>query len=139
MGLLVAALLLPLGCASAPVPESTKSGEIFEVEIGESVMPKIITVKAQDEVRWVNRRSSAVRISLAKPSGPNISCLKGFAQEGSKFSGSQMPDSIFGATVESNKFASLCFSESGIYEYTVRMGRLTSGEEITLPGTVMVK
>jgi plastocyanin len=132
-------LLVTVGCASAPVPESTTSGKIFEVQIDDFVIPKVITVKEEDEVRWVNKRTFPVHVSLTKRLGPTISCLKGFVIEGSDFVGSPIPDSVFGATVNSNEFASLCFSETGIYEYTVRTDKNSGEEASKLAGTVMVK
>lgn len=133
-------LLVTVGCASAPVPESSVTGTVLEVKISDLLIPKVITVKQHDEVRWVNMTSSAVHISLTKPVSAPLSCLKGFVIEGSGFVGSPNPDSLFGATVNSNEFASLCFSSIGIYEYTVRTDTVGSGEEGTkLAGTVMVK
>ena len=127
-------LLVIVGCASAPVPESSGTGTVFEVQIGDLLIPAMITVKQQDEVRWVNTTSSAMHISLTKPLSAPLSCLKGFEfSEGFGFVGSPNPDSFLGATVNSNEFASLCFSDTGIYEYTVR----TAGTK--LAGTVMVK
>jgi hypothetical protein len=132
--LLVAGLgfLVAFACTSAPVPESSRTGEITEVKVGEVLTPKVSHAKTGDEVRWVNTTNSPVHISLKKALNERLSCLKGFvSNEGFEFVGSPNPENILGATVNSNDFASLCFSESGIYDYTVK------GTE--LEGTVMVK
>ena len=125
-------LLATVGCTSAPIPESSRTGIITEVRIGDVLTPKVSQAKTGDEVRWVNTTNSPVHVSLRKPVNAGLSCRKGFvSNEGFEFVGAPNPDSLIGATVNSNEFASLCFSDSGIYDYTVR------GTE--LEGTVMVK
>jgi|RhiMetdeSRZDD1v2_1073273.scaffolds.fasta_scaffold149842_4 plastocyanin len=129
-------LLVTVGCAgasaSAPVPESSRTGMVTEVKIGEVLTPKVSNAKTDDEVRWINATNSPVHIVLKKPMSALLSCLKGFVpNEGFEFVGSPDPNSLLGATVNTNEHASLCFSHSGIYEYKVK------GTE--LEGTVMVK
>ena len=136
VGMLLGAfvLLVTVGCAgaSAPVPESSLTGKVTEVKIGEVLTPKVSNAKAGDEVRWINMTNSPVHIVLEKPMKALLSCLKGFvSNEGFEFVGSPDPDSLLGATVNTNEHASLCFSHSGIYEYKVK------GPE--LEGTVMVE
>ena len=126
-------LLLMIGCAS-PVPESSPTGTVVEIEISETT-PKVITVKERDEVRWVNRTNSPVHILLTKPVKARLSCVKGFVStEGFEFVGSPNPDVTIGAMVNSHEFASLCFSDAGIYDYTAQRE-----QETKLDGTVMVK
>jgi hypothetical protein len=57
--------LITVGCASAPVPESSPTGTV-EIKIGD-LIPKVITVYARDEVRWVKMTTAAVEISLTEP------------------------------------------------------------------------
>ena len=54
--------------------------------------------------------------------------------EGFEFVGSPNPDVTIGAIVNSHEFASLCFSDAGIYDYTAQRE-----QETKLDGTVMVK
>jgi plastocyanin len=126
-------LLITIGCTGTPVPESSLSGAVSEVTIGDLVLtPKVITVKTGDEVRWVNTRKSPIQITVEKPVSAGLSCLKGFvANEGFEFVGSPDPTAVIAAKVNSNEFAGLCFSASGIYNYTVK--------GTNLEGTVMVK
>jgi plastocyanin len=126
-------LLITIGCTVTPVPESSSTGVVSEVRIGDLVLtPQVITVKTRDEVRWVNTRKSPIEITVEKPMSAGLSCLKGFvSNEGFEFVGSPDPNSLIAAKLNSNEFASLCFSASGIYSYTVK------GTD--LEGTVMVK
>jgi plastocyanin len=129
----IVGLLVMVGCVSAPVPESSLTGKVHEVKIGEVITPKeVITAKTGDEIRWVNTKSSPVHLTLKKPVSAGLSCRKGFAStEGFKFVGSPDPDVVLSTTVNSNGFVSLCFSDFGIYNYAVT--------GTALEGTVMVK
>ena len=125
-------LLVTVGCASAPVPESSITGKVIEVKIGEVLTPKVSDAKTGDEVRWINTTNSPVHIVLTKPMSALLSCLKGFvSNEGFEYVGSPNPNSLLGATVNTNDHASLCFSNTGIYEYEVK--------GTGLEGTVMIK
>jgi plastocyanin len=116
----------------APVPESSVTGKVTEIKVDKVLTPKVSHAKTGDEVRWVNMTNSPVHISVKKPVSAGLSCQKGFVfSEGFEFVGSPNPDNFLGATVNSTEFASLCFSSSGIYDYTVR------GTE--LEGTVLIK
>ena len=44
------------------MPTLTRSGEVKDVVILESVEPASITVNAGDEIRWINKRQGAVRV-----------------------------------------------------------------------------
>jgi hypothetical protein len=75
----------------------------------------------RDEVRWVNTRKSPIQITVEKPVSAGLSCLKGFvSNEGFEFVGSPDPKALIAAKINSDEFASLCFSASGIYNYTVK-------------------
>ena len=58
-------LLVTVGCASAtaPVPESSRTGMVTEVKIGEVLTPKVSNAKTDDEVRWINATNSPVHMS----------------------------------------------------------------------------
>jgi len=113
-------LLVMVGCVSPSIPESSVTGRVHEVKIGEGITPKVIDAKTGNEVRWVNTRSSPVHISLKRPVSARLSCRNGFAStEGYEFVGSPDSDALLGTTVNSNGFASLCFSDSVIYNYAV--------------------
>jgi hypothetical protein len=131
-GLLLVALIV--GCVTVPLPESSLTGTIAEVKVGDILTPKVITAKTGDEVRWVNQTNSPIHITLVRPANGTLSCRKGFVFEGGY--PSEPPgesESLFGATVNSNEFASLCFSGTAIYDYTIE------AVGTKLSGAVMVK
>jgi len=73
-------ILVTLGCASH-FPQSSLTGKVFQVKIGESLSPQVVTVQRGDEVRWINTRSGPVGISFESLEGV-VSCRKGFVSTG---------------------------------------------------------
>jgi hypothetical protein len=82
--LILASLLLVslfVGCARPPLPQSSLTGKITEVKIGEVLTPEVIEVEAGDEVKWVNMTNSRVHVSLEKRTTASLSCRRGFVFE----------------------------------------------------------
>ena len=134
-------ILVTVGCVShPPFPESSLTGKLFEVKIGESVTPKMVIAKRGDEVRWVNTRSVPVDIIFAQSQDEMISCQKGFASTGWGYLfGSSESESIVVATVHTNDSASLCFAIPGTYDYTVRTEIAPSGHAARITGSVTIE
>jgi len=134
-------ILITVGCASQPpFPESSLTGGLFEVKIGESVTPPVVTAKRGDEVRWVNMTSGPVDIFLVQAQDDLISCQKGFASTGWGYLfGSQAHETILVATVHPNDSVSLCFAVPGTYDYTVRRYPPIPGLATKLTGTVTIQ
>jgi plastocyanin len=135
--------LVTLGCAShPPFPESSLTGRMVEVNIGESLTPKVIIAKPGDEVRWVNSTNGAVDISFMESLDGSVSCQKGFVSGGWGYlfsGGSAQPESLVVATVHSNKYASLCFSAPGTYAYTMTKETTDKSKEGGIGGTVTIE
>jgi plastocyanin len=132
-----------MSCAShPPFPESSLTGKIVEVKIGESLTPKRVTAKPGDEVRWVNTANSVVDISFVEPLDDHVSCQKGFVSAGWGYlftGGLGKPESLVVATVHSNKYASLCFSAPGKYVYTMTKQTTEKSKEGEIAGTVTIE
>ncbi len=134
-------VLVTVGCAShPPFPESSLTGTIVEVKVGESITPKEITAKQGDEIRWVNTTSATVDISFEKSLDGAISCQKGFLSEGwgYLFGGSE-PEFLIIARLHSRDHVSLCFSTPGTYTYHVQGDKAATGHAIRRAGTVMIE
>ena len=144
--LVLSGLFLTLGCSAVPVAQAPVTGRSFEIQISDAAHPEVITVKTDDEVKWVNTTGSLLELSVSKPMGAGYPWRNGFADEkigdfvgGSPYGGA-VPDIVLLATLRSNHFVSLCFSDSGIYNYSARTIIVDPGkQETTLTGTVMVK
>jgi plastocyanin len=134
-------VLVTVGCAShSPFPESSLTGRIVEVKVGESITPKEIIAKQGDEVRWVNTTGAPMDLFFAKSLDGIVSCQKGFRSEGwgYLFGGSE-PDFLITARLHSHDYASLCFSTPGTYTYDVQGDKAPKGNAIRRAGTVTIE
>lgn len=143
LGMLLASVgvLVVMGCGTHKrFPESSLTGGVFEVKIGESLTPPAVNAKRGDEVRWTNTSDGTVEVSVVQTREELISCQKGFASTnvGYLFHTSDY-ENIVMATVRPNEFASLCFAIPGRYDYTVRKGPSTTGSAHTTTGSIMIE
>jgi plastocyanin len=134
-------MLVTVGCASHPrFPESSLTGRIVEVKVGESLTPKEVIAKQGDEVRWVNTTSALVDISFDQPLGNIVSCQKGFVSTGWGYLfGSSEPEFLVIARLHGSDHVSLCFSTPGTYAYNVRRDTAATGSTTHLAGTVTIE
>jgi plastocyanin len=136
-------VLVTMGCAShPPFPESSLSGRIVEVTIGESLTPQEIAAKRGDEIRWINSRGGSVDISFVEPLDSRVSCQRGFVSAGwgYLFRGiASQPEFLVVATVRGHESASLCFSTPGTYAYTIRTETTGAGKAGRMAGTITIE
>ena len=135
-------ILVTVGCAShPPFPESSLTGGVWEVKIGDSLTPPVVTAKRGDEVRWVNTTSGPVDVLFYVQSQVDlISCQKGFGSTGWGYLfGSLDQDFLVVATVPPNESASLCFAILGTYVYGVRWHPPLTGYPTRITGSVTIE
>lgn len=119
--LMALALVSLAACSNSPTatktrPEmdgGTKTGMVKNIVIKETLTPDALTVRAGDEVRWINQRQDSVTVTIDGPLEHNVSCRNGF----SKALGMGVDNST---TLASNETAGLCFSRVGTVKYSVR-------------------
>ncbi len=119
--LLALALISLAACSNSPtatktrseMDAGTKTGMVKNIVIKETITPDSLTVRAGDEVRWINQRHDSITVTLDGPLEHNVSCRNGF----SKALGMGMDNST---TLASNETAGLCFSRVGTVKYSVR-------------------
>jgi len=112
------------------MPTVTRTGDVKDVIIGDSLASGEITVNPGDEVRWVNKRGAPVRVILIDPvSDKQVSCKSNF--------GGWMTSSDT-AQLSTNETASICFRDAGTFRYTVRMESGLATREINVPGAIQV-
>ncbi len=119
--LLALALVSLAACSSSPTATKTRSdmdggtktGMVKNIVIKETITPDALTVRAGDEVRWINQRQDSITITIDGPLEHNVSCRNGF----SKAMGMGVDNST---TLASNETAGLCFSRVGTVKYSVR-------------------
>lgn len=121
-------VVLTLGCQG--MPTVTRTGEVKEIIIGDSLSVEELAVSPGDEVRWINKRTAPVRVILLDPiKDKQFSCKDNF--------GGWMTRSDT-ANLDTNETASACFRDPGYVRYTVRMKSAMSAGEINVPGVVKV-
>src|SRR4249920_3029958 len=122
------AVVLVLGCQG--MPTVTRTGDVKDVIIGDSLASGEITVNPGDEVRWVNKRGAPVRVILIDPvSDTQVSCK-------SNFGGWMTPSDT--AQLSTNETASICFRDAGTFRYTVRMESSRTAGELNVSGVIKV-
>jgi plastocyanin len=134
-------VLVIVGCTSLPpFPESSLTGRVVEVQVGQSLTPQKITVKEGDEVKWVNTTSLPVDIAFDQSLDGVVSCQRGFVSTGwgYLFGGSE-PDFLLIAQVHSRDSASLCLSTPGTYTYHVHVEQATTGTAPRIAGTITIE
>ncbi|HKT35996.1 MAG TPA: hypothetical protein VJR03_14305 [Nitrospira sp.] len=121
-------------------PDSSITGTIIEVKIGESLSTPVVTAKRGDEVRWINMSDAAVDLSVVQTREELISCQKGFASTNLGYLfGTSEYENIVMATVLPNQFASLCFAIPGKYVYTVRTDPSRKGSANKVTGSLTIE
>ena len=131
------ALLLLTGCQHSIVRDSmptvTRTGEVKDVVIRESVSPTTLTANPGDEIRWINKRQGDVRVIFLTPVMEMLSCERNFG--GGIFGANR---NQYTAKLGSNDTASVCFRNSGEMKYVVRAESNDPSGEQNIPGTITV-
>ena len=125
----------------APSPRSdlartTRTGQIHDVKIGDTISPKEVHVKPGDEIRWINMRNGNVRVVFIEPLRDRVACADNFPGSSDKFASPYARE--FETKLSANQVASLCISQPGTYTYTTRMESTSPGGEIAETAMVMV-
>lgn len=134
--LTVGALLLVTvaGCASIrgtdSIADTTRTGEIHQVNFETRMTPTRLQVQPGDEVRWVNQRSSPVTVEFLGDALVNVTCQRGFS--------SLLRRQQEMATIDPNESVSLCFGTVGTVTYNARMDSAVAGGETIESGTITV-
>ncbi len=123
----IVAVLLIISCTS--LSDTSRTGNIHYVRIDREVSPAELLVKIGDEIRWVNLRPFPARVVFRDGVAAHVSCRDGFTSWGIMRAS---------ATIKPDEYASLCFSEAGVFHYEVRLESSASTDVVTRPGTIQV-
>ena len=126
------ALIILTGCQHSLVRDSmptvTRTGEVKDVVIQETVSPTSVMAKPGDEIRWINKRQTDVKVIVISPLSEQLTCQRNFWR---------MMDADrhqYTANVERNDTAAVCFRDPAELEYMV--GNLS--EEHSFSGTITI-
>ncbi|CAE6727471.1 hypothetical protein [Nitrospira defluvii] len=103
----------------------TRTGMVRNIVINETIHPETLTVRAGDEIRWINQRQDAVTITIDQALDHTVSCRNGF----SKSMGMGIDNST---KLASHETAGLCFTRIGTFKYSVHA---SSDDKHDLPNT----
>jgi len=134
-------ILVATGCGSQKhFPDSSLTGGVYEIRIGELLAPSVVTAKRGDEVRWINETKTPVEVSVVQTREELISCQKGFASTNLGYLfGTSEYENIIMAKVQPNESASLCFAIPGKFVYTVRKDPSVTGSLDKITGSVTIE
>lgn len=120
--------LLLAGCES--LPSTTTTGGVHYIHIAERVEPRELRVGPGDEVRWVNERSTPVRLGfLGHTDLSEVSCAKGFQRWG------RIEDMV---DIPPQGYVSLCFSQPGDISYNVWWSNADPRHAVSRTATIRV-
>ena len=141
-GACVLSMCLALAACSntRDLKHSTRTGKIFDIRVGDQLIPEQMRVRPGDEVRWVNARSEPINIVFVDELKDRLSCQNGFVTGGSiKGMFSENAPIARITTLQPNDHASLCFASAGTYTYNTRMDAVVAGGEKNLRGNIVVE
>ncbi len=130
------ALIIVTGCQHSLVrdnlPTMTRTGEVKDVVIQDSVSPTFVTAMPGDEIRWINKREADVQVTVISPVKEQLACQR-------NFSGRQERDrNQYTAKVERNDTAAVCFRDPTELNYVVRTESGDPNGEHSILGTIRI-
>ena len=133
------ALLILTGCqhmgmGGESLPTVTRTGEVRDVLIRETVSPTALTANPGDEIRWINKRQGDVRVIFLSPVTEMLSCQRNFGG----LMGLGTNRNQYTATLGSNDTASVCFRNPTEVKYVVRAESNEPSGEQNIPGTITI-
>ena len=135
--ILGSALVMLGGCQTIggeSMPTLTRTGEVKDVIVRESVDPTSVTVNPGDEIRWINKRQDTVRVIFLNPMTENLSCQRNFG--GPLGFGTKRNE--YSTKLGPNETASVCFRDPGEVKYVVRAKSGDPIGEQNIAGTIAI-
>ena len=135
--ILGSALLMLAGCQTIGgegMPTVTRTGEVKDVIIRDNVDPASVTAVPGDEIRFINKRQSDVRVIFLNPITENLACQRNFG--GPMGFGTKRNE--YSAKLGPNETSSVCFRDPGEVKYVVRANSGDIIGEQNIAGTISV-
>ena len=130
------ALIILTGCQHSLVRDSmptvSRTGEVKDVVIQDTVSPTSVMAKPGDEIRWINKRQADVQVIVISPLREQLTCQRNFWE----MMGADRNQ--YTANVERNDTAAVCFGDPTELKYVVRTEWTDPSGEHSFPGTIKI-
>ena len=131
-----ALIIILTGCQHSVVRESmptiSRTGEVKDVVIRDTVSPTFVLARPGDEIRWINVRQTDVQVTVISPAREQVTCQRNFEELiGADYN-------QYTANVGRNDTAGVCFRDSAELKYVVRTESSDLSEEPGFLGTVLI-
>jgi plastocyanin len=130
------AFILLTGCQHSLVrgsmPTITRTGEVKDIVIKQSVSPVTVAANPGDEIRWINKREGDVEVTFLTPMMDRLACQRNF--------GAIMGEdrNQYSAKIETNDTAGVCFRDPIRLTYVVKAESSDPSGEDNLPGSIII-
>lgn len=129
-------LIILTGCQHSLVRDSmptvTRTGEVKDVVIQDTVSPTSIIAKPGDEIRWINKRQADVKVIVISPLSEQLTCQRNFW---GMMGGDR---NQYTANVERNDTAAVCFRDPAELKYVVGTESSYLRGEHSFSGTIKI-
>ncbi len=138
LGVTIALAMVLSGCQSMGLgggngtPTVTRTGEVKDIIIQDTVSPEIVTANPGDEIRFINKRQGDARVIFLLPVEGQLSCQRGF---GGLMNANK---NQYTAKLDSNETASVCFKFPMEIKYVVRAESSLPSGDVNIPGTINI-
>lgn len=138
LGITIGLAMVLSGCHSMGLgggngtPTVTRTGEVKDIIIQDTVSPEIVTANPGDEIRFINKRQGDARVIFLLPVEGQLSCQRGF---GGLMNANK---NQYTAKLDSNETASVCFKFPMEIKYVVRAESSLPTGEVNIPGTINI-
>ncbi|HJT22378.1 MAG TPA: hypothetical protein VJ746_18040 [Nitrospira sp.] len=129
-------LIMLNGCQHSLVRDSmptvTRTGEVKDIVILDTLSPGSVTVNPGDEIRWINKRQGDVEVIFLTPVMERLTCQRNF---GGLIGADR---NQYTAKLNKNETASLCFRDPGELKFVVRAESTDPSGEVNLAGSITI-
>jgi hypothetical protein len=114
------------------IPTISRTGEVKDVVIQDTVSPTSVMGRPGDEIRWINKRQTDVQVIVISPAREQITCQRNFRET------MGADRNQYSANVERNDTAGVCFRNPTELKYVVREALSDASGESSFVGTVVI-
>jgi plastocyanin len=137
IGSIGSALIMLTGCQhslirNSMLPTATRTGQVKDIVIKETLSPPTVTANTGDEIRWINKRQGDVEVIFLAPVMAKLTCQRNFGGI------MEAEQNEYTAKIDTNDTAGVCFQDAGELKFVVRAESSHPSGEESFPGTITI-